>query len=97
MRLHHGQGLGFIVLGTVVDRRVLRNVAFAMAGGLSTGITALLALSETGDPTSNSNSHEVCGADSINAAQLAALATFRLGNQSCVYNISVNGVEIAAT
>lgn len=93
MRLHRGQGLGFTVLGIVVDRRILRNAAVAMAGGLSTGITALLALSETGDPIRNESSG-LCSGASINAAQVAALAAFRLGNDNCVYNITVNGFEI---
>ena len=94
MRLHHGQGLGFAVLGIVVDRRMLRNAAVAMVGGLSTGIAALLALSETGDPIGNDSSG-FCSGTSINAAQVAALTAFRLGNQSCEYNITVNGFKIA--
>ena len=45
-RLHHGQGLGFQVGGTVVDRRTLRNAVVAIGGGLTTIVTTLLALSD---------------------------------------------------
>lgn len=68
------------MLGNVVDRRVLRNLGIAMFGSISTGITALFALTEdapalpwTGEPCKE-----------INAAQAAAIASFRYVNSRIV-------------
>lgn len=46
MRLNRGQGLGFTISGVVIDRRFLKNLAMAIGGGMTTLITAVIALSE---------------------------------------------------
>eukprot|EP01045_Picozoa_sp_COSAG04_P012067 COSAG04_NODE_798_length_10234_cov_8.130735_3_plen_492_part_00 len=46
MRLNRGQGLGFTITGIVIDRRFLKNLAMAIGGGMTTLITAVVALSE---------------------------------------------------
>ena len=46
--LNQAQGLGFVVLGTVVHRRMLAKIALTMAGGAGTVVTALLAAGHAG-------------------------------------------------
>ena len=46
--LNRAQGLGFEVFGTVIDRRMLVKVAFAMAGSAGTVVTALVTVGTRG-------------------------------------------------
>ena len=41
------QGLGFQVFGVVVDKRLLRQLALAVGGAISTGLSFLLTLDES--------------------------------------------------
>jgi hypothetical protein len=66
--------MGFTILGNVVDRRVLRNLGIAMFGSISTGITSLFALTEEAPPLPLPPLPPCLA---INAAQTAAIASFR--------------------
>ena len=46
--LNRAQGLGFVVFGTVIDRRMLVKVALAMAGSTGTVVTALVTVGTRG-------------------------------------------------
>ena len=50
-RANGGQGLGFQVAGTVVDKKMLAKLAGAMAGAAGTLATFLIAASTAIDPT----------------------------------------------
>lgn len=85
MRLHHGQGLGFLMAGVVVDKRTLRNAFAAMVGAMSTVITALLALSST------HRRRESCH---LSDPQLAAIQSVvsSFNASSCAYNVSLDTI-----
>ena len=82
--LHHGQGLGFTIGGAVVDKRTLRVAFFALFGGLSSIVTALLALRADPPPeTTSGNDSGACG-DGLRAAVVAAARAAMLGrNATC--------------
>ena len=46
--INNDQGLGFVVVGTVIDRRMLAKVALGMAGSAFTVVTALVAIGTRG-------------------------------------------------
>ena len=48
MHLNLDQGLGFVVMGTVIDRRMLGKIALAMAGSAGTVVTALVTVGTRG-------------------------------------------------
>ena len=87
------QGLGFTIGGVVVDRRTLRVAFVALFGGLSSILTALLALrvdppAETAVVGSGSG---VCG-DELRAAVVAAAKAAMVGrNMTCGFgNLTVD-------
>jgi len=65
-QLNRGQGLGFKVAGTVIDQRLLNIMAVSLAGGLSTVLTTLFALTDESAAVSTYGS----GACAPSAAQV---------------------------
>jgi hypothetical protein len=85
MRLHHGQGLGFLMAGIVVDKKTLRNALVAMIGAMSTIITALLALNST------HRRRESCDLSSPQLAAVQAVVS-SFNTSSCAYNVSLDTI-----
>ena len=91
-QLNEGQGLGFKVGRTVLDKKNLSNLAAQLYAVLSAVVTALLALDDhvllaaTGEECALSSTQ----ADSIHAAATAIAAPWR--NSSCVYNLTIAAV-----
>eukprot|EP01046_Picozoa_sp_COSAG06_P003427 COSAG06_NODE_134_length_22423_cov_17.315445_8_plen_418_part_00 len=79
--VNKGQGIGFKIGSAVVDRRALKQLALAMGGSLSTGLTIMASIAA---PAEEAAVHEeVCG---LNLGQQAYLqATAALFNASCTY------------
>lgn len=92
-RRNKNQGVGFVVFGLVVDKRVLRNVAVGMYSLMATVLPIMLGLAEVVDdlefrPSSNSS---VCGMSAAEADALGAVLPRLLQNStSCSYNISLS-------
>ena len=85
-RLHHSQGLGFVIFGMVLDRRSLGKLAFAVGSGLITVITWALALS--GETVVAASPPGACGLDAAQQLQVNEFATryahTLLANATCV-------------
>ena len=80
-----GQGLGFTLGYTVIDRKTLTGAAAKMVTGFTTIYTILLALGEPGG--SASAGVEAC---ELSAMQLAGIQAAMMGrNASCAYNMTV--------
>jgi hypothetical protein len=79
--VNKGQGIGFKIGSAVVDRRALKQLALAMGGSLSTGLTIMASIAA---PAEEAAVHEeVCGLELGQQAYLQATAA--LFNASCTY------------
>eukprot|EP01043_Picozoa_sp_COSAG02_P035064 COSAG02_NODE_2488_length_8701_cov_25.089630_6_plen_174_part_00 len=89
--LHHGQGLGFTIGGIVVDRRTLRVTFFALFGGVSSVLTALLALrAEPPEEKQDIHGKAICS-EELQAAAVAALRAVMAGrNATCAFNMTLD-------
>lgn len=89
--LNRGQGLGFKVAAVVVDRRFLKQLSVALAGGLTTVISLLLALSETAAaPSAAAADGMICGAELQAVAAAALKATVMGRNVTCAFNTTID-------
>ena len=74
-------GLGLKLLGSVVDKKSIRNAGIAVCGGATTLVTTMLALSEDSQPSAATTA---CSLSAAEAAALRGVArTF--ANSSCSY------------
>ena len=81
-----GQGLGFTLGYTVIDRKTLNSAAAKLVTGFTTVYTILLAL---GDKPRSSASAGVEACE-LSAMQLAGIQAAMMGrNASCAYNMTV--------
>ena len=88
--VNHGQGIGFKIGGTVVDKRMLMKIATKVGVTMSTALPVILALSTpraTARPQSNDVEH--CTLSAIQTSSLQLTADL-LDNSSvqCAYNVS---------
>ena len=86
-----GQGLGFKLGHTVIDRKTLTSAAAKMVTGFTTIYATLLALGEKpGGSARLSAGVEAC---ELSAMQLAGIQAAMMGrNASCAYNMTVGQV-----
>jgi hypothetical protein len=86
-----GQGLGFVLMGTVVDKKTLQTAAFQLIGALTTVVTALFALQ-----TPSSAAHATAAGDelcTLSAVQTSIIQSMLMDrNASCSYNISLASI-----
>ena len=81
-----GQGLGFKLGHTVIDRKTLTSAAAKMVTGFTTIYAVLLALGEKPGGSASAGV-EAC---ELSAMQLAGIqAVMASGNASCAYNMTV--------
>ena len=82
-----GQGLGFKVGHTVIDRKTLNSTGAKMVTGFTTVYTILLALGEKPGGAASAGV-EAC---ELSAMQLAGIQAAMMGrNTSCDYNMTVS-------
>ena len=74
--------------GAVIDRKTLNKLLVSVASVFVAIGSFVVALQPGTPPPADATGIGVCTV--MNAAQEAALASFRAANQSCVYNISVD-------
>ena len=98
---NHGQGVGFQVLGTVIDKRKLQQIAMGLVAAGQVLVPLMLAASVYGvdDVASNSGATERGDAEdcsTLSESQAAALALFQTMNSTCTYNLTIGpgGVTI---
>ena len=98
--LNRGQGLGFTSGGLVIDRRTITNIGIAIGGGLTTLVTALLALTEdlempSGMLDANLTSCTLSGAenDAIQGALRLLLA--QRNSSTCSFNMTLDSFLLA--
>ena len=92
MRLNRGQGLGFTITGIVIDRRFLKNLAMAIGGGMTTLITAVVALSEEAPSLVGLTVGARASACAPTAAQVAQVK-LSFGGGNCSYaNLTVGSM-----
>lgn len=84
-QVNKGQGIGFKIFSAVVDRRALKQLALAIGGSLSTGLT--IAASITAPAEEAALHQQVCGLELGHQAYLQA--TVALFNASCTYRVEV--------
>ena len=81
-----GQGLGFTLGYTVIDRKTLTSAAAKLVTGFTTIYAVLLALSDKSGGSASAGV-EAC---ELSAMQLAGIqAVMAGGNASCAYNMTV--------
>ena len=89
-----GQGLGFVVGGTVIDRKSLKLAAVKLASGVTTAITTLFALTDGGSGAmagGTAAGQEQCGLSNIQASTIRSLLAGR--NTSCSYgNVTLGAI-----
>ena len=88
-RLNRGQGIGFVVCGIVLDRKRLRSLAFAIASGLSTLFTALLALRD------DAPQHAAADACVLSESEGDIIRSL-LSGRDCAFNMTLESVLDAA-
>ena len=91
---NNGQGLGFVLGGTVLDKRALKSAAVKLYGALSAAITFLAAANTpaAAEPTSASvGGDEPCA---LSATQRSVIqAAFGGANSTCSYtNVSLASI-----
>ena len=85
-----GQGLGFKVGHTVIDRKTLVSTAGKLVTGFTTIYAILLALGEKPRGASASASNIATNACELSAMQLAGIqAAMMERNTSCEYNMTI--------
>lgn len=90
VRLNRGQGLGFTIGGVVIDRRFLKNLAMAIGGGMTTLITAVIALSEEA-PHLIGAERRICEPTEAQVAQVQL--TFGSSLDNCSYdNVTIGSL-----
>ena len=83
-----GQGLGFKLGHTVIDRKTLTSAAAKMVTGFTTIYATLLALSEK--PAGAGAAADVC---ELSAVQVSVVQSVLQGhNASCSFNMTVDAV-----
>jgi len=90
---NNGQGLGFVLGGTVLDKRALKSAAVKLYGALSAAITFLAAANTpaAAEPTSAAGGDEPCA---LSATQRSVIqAAFGGANSTCSYtNVSLASI-----
>ena len=90
---NNGQGLGFVLGGTVLDKRALKSAAVKLYGALSAAITLLATVNTpAAEPTSASaGGDEPCA---LSATQRSVIqAAFGGANSTCSYtNVSLASI-----
>ena len=88
--LRSTQGLGFVVFGTVLDKRALKRLGVSMGSVLSTGIPLISALAKPAGYEFGSAEQVSCAltASEINAVQTAFLQR----NTTCSFNMTIDSV-----
>ena len=76
---------GFKIFSAVVDRRALKQLALAIGGGVSTGLTILASIEAPADEAAVHM--QVCGLEPSHRSYLQA--TVALFNSSCTYRVEV--------
>ena len=86
---NNGQGLGFVLAGTVIDKRSLKAMFLKLVTALSTVIGYLLVLADT---TTNNTAvgDMVCDLTAVQKATVRSVLAER--NESCSYNMTVASV-----
>jgi hypothetical protein len=92
---NHGHGVGFRVLGTVIDKRKLQQIAMGLVAGAQVFVPLVLAFSVYGVDDAAPSSvgaiergdGEECSA--LSESQAAALALFQTMNSTCTYNLTI--------
>ena len=82
---------GLYRFGVVVDRKTLNKMLVSVASVFVTIVSFVLALQPDKSPPLVDGAMGTDTCMVLNAAQKAALVSFRAANQSCTYNITVNG------
>jgi hypothetical protein len=86
-QLNRGQGLGFIFAGFILDIRALKTLALTLAGGLTTLITALFALTSP-DEWSEIESG-VCSLSDSQLMAIKGVVQSVVHNSTCTFNITL--------
>ena len=86
---NNGQGLGFVLAGSVLDRRSLKAMFIKLVAGLSTVVGYLLVLAET-TTTDTAVGDMVCDLTAVQKATVRSVLAER--NESCSYNMTVASV-----
>ena len=86
-----GQGLGFRLGHTVIDRKTLQQTAVKLAGAITTLYSLLLALGQAPAEASPSEGVVECG---VTAAEAARIQASMLGhNEGCSYgNVTLGSI-----
>ena len=85
-----GQGLGFKLGHTVIDRKTLTHTAFKLVSGFTTVYAVLLALSKSEDESPTSAS-VVCELSRLQTDTIRAVMAAER-NASCSYNITLSAI-----
>ena len=89
---NNGQGLGFVLAGSVIDKRSLKSAMFKLTGALSTVIAYLLTLSEDAEEIEDTEATTalggaMCDLTAVQKTTIQSLLAER--NANCSYNMTV--------
>ena len=89
LTVNERQGIGFKIFSVVVDKRLLKQLALTLGGGLSTGLTFLLSQEAEGE--AGSVADESCD---LSRKQVATIvqAAFLDRDASCYSNITLGAL-----
>ena len=89
-RLNSGQGLGFTLGYTVIDRKTINHTAVKLASTFATIYAVLLTMGESNDSLGHSNEKtEACALSEEHVAVIQAMLSV---NTSCSYNMTIESV-----
>eukprot|EP01043_Picozoa_sp_COSAG02_P050675 COSAG02_NODE_5238_length_4513_cov_5.055279_2_plen_106_part_00 len=84
------QGLGFVVWGTVLDKKALKRLVASIASLIATGLPLVSALAEPKGQDNGSMEHVPCA---LTPFEISMVQTaFQQRNASCSYNMTINAV-----
>ena len=86
---NNGQGLGFVLAGSVLDKRSLKVMFLKLVAALSTVVGYLLVLADDVD-TNNTVGDMVCDLTAVQKSMVRSVLAER--NESCSYNMTVASV-----
>ena len=98
---NHGQGVGFQVVGTVIDQRKLQQIGMRLVAGAQVFVPLVLAFSVYGvddaapsSGTTERGDGQECSA--LSAIQVAPLAAWhQMMNSTCAYNLTIGPDGVA--
>eukprot|EP01043_Picozoa_sp_COSAG02_P020119 COSAG02_NODE_985_length_15457_cov_108.738247_7_plen_535_part_00 len=85
-----GQGLGFCVMGTVIDLKMLDKLMWKLYGALTTMAPLAIAYSTFGAGKAHPPSGDTCALSAVHASTIQAMLSDR--NASCVYNMTLESI-----